>query len=101
MNDFIQMLKDLVGARVMLPVVLSALAGYLFMTARSYTPQGLFSDPWFLLTVVALVAASVAHYILTRRAGTDSQDTFGTFLARRKLLSLAALAVLAGSAVYF
>ena len=85
MIDLLKLLREAIGIKPIVPVVLIILVGLLFKGIREYPLRELLHDRWFLLTVLGILTVSLAHAILTSGlAERTHTGRLGVYVARLK-----------------
>jgi hypothetical protein len=85
MTDLLKLLKEVIGVRPLVPVVLIVLLGLAFKSVREYPIRELVQDRWFLAIGVGIVAVSVIHAVLTSGLADRTPDgRIGVYVARFK-----------------
>ena len=65
MYDLLRLLKEAIGSRPLIPLVLIVAAGLAFKTVRGYPVRELFYDRYYLLTALTIAFAAAANAVWT------------------------------------
>ncbi len=83
--ELIKLIRDEVGVRPLIPLILILLAGLTFKTVREYPVKALLYDRYYLLTALTIVFASVGYVIWTSAlAERTPEGRYGIYVARIK-----------------
>jgi len=83
--ELIKLIRDAVGVRPLIPLILILLVGLAFKTVRGYPVKELLYDRYYLLTVLTIVFASLGYVIWTSAlAERTPEGRYGIYVARIK-----------------
>lgn len=83
MVDILKLLRDAVGLRPLVPLLLIIGVGYLFKSVRDYPIRELVYDRYYLLSVLAILSITVGYVIFTSTlAQRTAEGRFGVYVAR-------------------
>lgn len=85
MYELLKMIRDAVGVRPLIPIILILLIGIAFKTIREYPVRELLYDRYFLLTALTIVFSSFGYLIWTSAlAERTPVGRYGIYVARIK-----------------
>src|SRR5688572_17247978 len=83
MAELIKILREVIGARPLVPLVLILLVAFLFKTLKDYPIRALLHDRWFLSVALIIAAGSVVYFLLTSApAARTPEGRLGVYVAR-------------------
>jgi hypothetical protein len=83
MIEILKLLRDAVGIRPLIPVIIVVALGLLFKVMKEYPVRELLYDRWYLLSVLAVASLSVGYMIWTSSlAERTPEGRYGVYVAR-------------------
>jgi len=82
MGDLLGFLRDAVGIRPLVPIVVAVALGLLFINVRGYPTRELIYDRWYLLSLLVVTSATIGYYIWSSGlADRTPEGRYGIYVA--------------------